>query len=481
MQVIVANEHNIISQAIWDTLVHLVANGRKLPPVLNLQLDNTTKSCKGKFLFSWLGLLVHAGIFKKVIVSFLPVGHTHEDIDQFFSCISRALRRRPAHSRIMLAQVIKDSYKSSGVSPVVRHWENVANISGWLAARARQLTDITAYQQFRIFLAATDGEVWLQGRVWPGASEMDDSYGGLSGNDTHAQLFKDNVYPNLHDEFDEVPPAQSTAKPPCAETLKKVRSGLDEMFTHMKVEQRDIDDCNHLFAVYSTPPENIPFAWSRLDVAAFFGGGDEPARVEQQRPRLVEHVNASGEHLVLDDFQLTMPAAADICPRTHPFGICRIKHILRNAQAEPIVHIQEWILEAGQDPIKGKYKVHASQENGQRKNKYPVRKMDEGFQATVRMTVKGRYAHLNPASRQGQSLAKYWAGRFAGGEDMKMEPSEQMNQSGFEEVENPRPKVRKKPKNRPKDADDGTTSSQQCRYVVHKFDTFFIHGPQITY
>ena len=52
-----------------------------------LQLDNsyTTKQNKGNGLFGFLAWLESAGIFRDIEVAFLPVGHTHSDIDQFFS------------------------------------------------------------------------------------------------------------------------------------------------------------------------------------------------------------------------------------------------------------------------------------------------------------------------------------------------------------------------------------------------------------
>jgi len=82
-----AQGHNVTIQALFDTLVLLKKkrNGAPFPPVLYLQLDNTTKQCKGKYLSAFVAMLVHFDVFKKVVVGFLPVGHTHEDIDQFFS------------------------------------------------------------------------------------------------------------------------------------------------------------------------------------------------------------------------------------------------------------------------------------------------------------------------------------------------------------------------------------------------------------
>ena len=52
----------------------------KLPPVCFLQFDNTSKQNKSQYMFGWLSCLVEWGLFREVIVSFLPVGHTHEDI-----------------------------------------------------------------------------------------------------------------------------------------------------------------------------------------------------------------------------------------------------------------------------------------------------------------------------------------------------------------------------------------------------------------
>ena len=49
--------------------------------MLYLQLDNTARQCKAKYVMAYLKSLVAAGVFKKIVVSFLPVGHTLEDID----------------------------------------------------------------------------------------------------------------------------------------------------------------------------------------------------------------------------------------------------------------------------------------------------------------------------------------------------------------------------------------------------------------
>jgi hypothetical protein len=71
-------------------------NDNKLPVANNavfyLQVDNCGEN-KNRILFSFLTHLVRTGTFQKVKVGFLMVGHTHEDIDQFFSVIAKHLRK----------------------------------------------------------------------------------------------------------------------------------------------------------------------------------------------------------------------------------------------------------------------------------------------------------------------------------------------------------------------------------------------------
>jgi hypothetical protein len=77
--------HNVTCHALVRVLC-LVANKRGgLPPHLNLQLDNTVRQCKGQYICGFLAWLILKGIFESITVGYLPVGHTHEDIDQFFS------------------------------------------------------------------------------------------------------------------------------------------------------------------------------------------------------------------------------------------------------------------------------------------------------------------------------------------------------------------------------------------------------------
>jgi hypothetical protein len=67
-------------------------NGDKpLPKTLFIQMDNAAGENKNKYVFGFLSNLVAKGVFETIVVSFLPVGHTHEDIDQIFSQLAGKL------------------------------------------------------------------------------------------------------------------------------------------------------------------------------------------------------------------------------------------------------------------------------------------------------------------------------------------------------------------------------------------------------
>ena len=69
------------------TIIHHVIThwSNNIPRVLYLQLDNTSQENINKIMFGYLKKLVELGIFQKVKVGFLLIGHTHDHIDQMLS------------------------------------------------------------------------------------------------------------------------------------------------------------------------------------------------------------------------------------------------------------------------------------------------------------------------------------------------------------------------------------------------------------
>jgi hypothetical protein len=61
-------------------------------------------------MFGYLNMLFELGIFQKVKVCFLLVGHTHNHIDQTFNRFSVKLKRKNVGSLPSLIECIKKAY-----------------------------------------------------------------------------------------------------------------------------------------------------------------------------------------------------------------------------------------------------------------------------------------------------------------------------------------------------------------------------------
>ena len=93
-----------------------------LPPVLYVQLDNTARENKNLTVFGYLSMLVERGIFKKIKVNFLLVGHTHDHIDQMFSRFSKMLARCDTFTLPTLSRLFTEAYTPK---PDIQHLDEV--------------------------------------------------------------------------------------------------------------------------------------------------------------------------------------------------------------------------------------------------------------------------------------------------------------------------------------------------------------------
>src|SRR5688572_25110101 len=71
---------NVVIECLHRILLDMAANKKEIPETLYLQLDNTTKQNKNQYIIGYAACLVSWGLFQRVLISFLPVAHTHEDI-----------------------------------------------------------------------------------------------------------------------------------------------------------------------------------------------------------------------------------------------------------------------------------------------------------------------------------------------------------------------------------------------------------------
>ena len=137
---------NHIIEAIHRTLTKK-AMGSSLQGTLYLQVDNCTRENKNTFLFCYLECLVAWGVFEEVHASFLPIGHTHADIDQAFSCTSRRLR---SHNAVTMEDLVEQLRVSYTPEPSVSRMLHVANFSG-LCRSENSVGKVHAFSKFRYF------------------------------------------------------------------------------------------------------------------------------------------------------------------------------------------------------------------------------------------------------------------------------------------------------------------------------------------
>jgi hypothetical protein len=289
----IAQGHNITIQVLHYVLLAIKRCEGSIPPIIHVQLDNTTKQNKGRFLMAYLAFLVQMGVIKQAYCNFLPVGHTHEDIDQFFSRVSVFCRHHNAPDVETLLWCIRSSFKKRGRHPIVAAWDTVANISEYLArfTHPHLSRDITLYYQLRIVMGRS-GEIAgmpiMQARTWPGADEDDknDYWRGLDPNTSYVVIFK--TPPSLHTDRDIMAPQQqpqhidtnpnseiratyTTALVKQREMIEKLMEYCPAVFTdEKKTNVRRLLDSLGSNLRNSDP---VQFDWKQADLDYLYGQG----------------------------------------------------------------------------------------------------------------------------------------------------------------------------------------------------------------
>ena len=172
---------NVVLDVLIRYLRDIKDSGANLPRKIYIQLDNTCKQNKNKFLIGILGFLVFLDVHDKILVCFLPKGHTHEDIDQLFSRLVIALMCRDARSVAELMSIIRASYRDKlGRHTETEEVEAVANLSEWILPylNVPGFRGLTQYRQFMI--KKRGGEVVVRVRkettegLWTGIENKTD-------------------------------------------------------------------------------------------------------------------------------------------------------------------------------------------------------------------------------------------------------------------------------------------------------------------
>lgn len=296
---------NVTIDILHRVLVAELASNGKLPRVLYLQLDNTTRQCKNQYLMAWMAYLVHIGLFDEVYVSFLPKGHTHEDIDQMFSCIARYLRKHDCPSPHAFKGCIQEAYTYNGVAPVVEHLTHVANIKDWLKPFIAKLDTITGGTErpwHQYHFKAHDGgearEVRMRVREWISTRDDRSFWTGLEDQKTDSAVFLTDEKTKLFlscRPFDVTPPpiarkpkrTSTQAGEEVRDTAKRLMKDVEKLIVSRHIQGDDVVSLRAAVAKLNALDDVDPlkFDWG---TAMYTDAYEAMAAAERQRVGVVE-------------------------------------------------------------------------------------------------------------------------------------------------------------------------------------------------
>lgn len=160
-----------------NVLLNVLSRYALLPPVLYLQLDNCGGDNKNRYLLALCCLLVEMGILKKIKLGFLMVGHTHEDIDQCFSCFSRWLDKHRAYTLEDMMEGFEKCYTPRPTSILL---EDIFDFKSWITPHLNDLTGHQDPHQFRIS-RDENGKAFIATKSWCTDPEWTYSIGSCNG------------------------------------------------------------------------------------------------------------------------------------------------------------------------------------------------------------------------------------------------------------------------------------------------------------
>lgn len=129
---------------------------RSLAPILHVQLDNCWKDNKSRHIKCFWSLLVGKGIFEEIQVSFLLVGHTHDDVDASFGRWSMKLRENDYPTIPLLMKSYMDLDDEPFIPALIEEVPDFKSfIDGYISD-----DDLIGHSKGRQFRFYRDGSGW---------------------------------------------------------------------------------------------------------------------------------------------------------------------------------------------------------------------------------------------------------------------------------------------------------------------------------
>jgi hypothetical protein len=125
---------NLTCSLLFHHLKELKLEGRAIPSQLQIQFDNCWRENKNITVFGFAAYLVQIGLFESVLFSSLIQGHTHEDVDQMFSNLSKAYWSKNCYTYSEFPNLIDRAY-SSNSKPSSRRIEEIYDFKSFFEGK----------------------------------------------------------------------------------------------------------------------------------------------------------------------------------------------------------------------------------------------------------------------------------------------------------------------------------------------------------
>ena len=132
-----------------------------LPKKLFLQLDNSAKDNKNRYVMAFCSLLSARRVFMEVTIGFLIVGYTHKDINEHFSYLSKLLKMKNTYVLSDLMKAFMDSQKTTAF--ILNLVQEVANfkkfLQGYQHDGANKLIELGEMHLFKFYVEEKDDDM----------------------------------------------------------------------------------------------------------------------------------------------------------------------------------------------------------------------------------------------------------------------------------------------------------------------------------
>ena len=159
-----ANGSDAVSEVVMRVIHEM---GPNRPGTLFLQLDNCSEN-RSKTMLALISKLVEDNIFDKVQLNFLLVGHTHEDIDQWFSVFSKAVRTEDIWTVSQMLQLLGTMSEDQRVNPKIIIITSKHDYTSWLNDHIDP--ELGFYGRgcvpYEFWALKVDGETLMQYKAW---------------------------------------------------------------------------------------------------------------------------------------------------------------------------------------------------------------------------------------------------------------------------------------------------------------------------